>query len=162
MDLPASSPIGTTILATNGGCYFISSTLTGPVTLFWSSNNYTNCSECISSNPCPTPTPTPTRTPTKTPTLTPTNTKTPTPTKTKTPTPTTTPGFVYLVNSCCIVGVSRFVILPTSGLLPGRRITSGFQCWTIVSQTSGSPLFVGAVLSIGTSCGSCQTTFPCK
>jgi hypothetical protein len=95
-------------------------------------------------------------------TNTPTNTKTPTPTKTKTPTPTTTPGFVYLVNSCCIPGLSRYVILPTNGLLPGRRITSGGQCWTVVSQTSGSPLFVGAVLPIGTTCNQCIALFPCK
>jgi hypothetical protein len=162
MSLPASFTVGTVIIATNGGCYEINSLLTGSATLFWNSTTSTDCPKCLADNPCPTPTPTPPITPTKTPTNTPTNTKTPTPTKTKTPTPTTTPGFVYLVNSCCIVGLSRFVILPTSGLLPGRRITSGFQCWTIVSQTSGSPLFVGAVLPIGTSCGACQTTYPCK
>jgi len=161
MVLPSSLPIGTTILATNGGCYFISSTLTGPVTLFWSSNSYSECNECLSSNPCLTPTPTPTMTMTPTNTITPTNTKTPTPTKTRTPTPTRTPGTIYLAVSCCDPSVQKYVLLPSAGL-GSRRVLIGGVCYQTVAQASGTPFFIGTLLAISvTNCTQCTLLYPC-
>jgi hypothetical protein len=161
MSLPSSFSINTVITATNGGCYFLSSTLSGPVTLFWNSNTYSDCNACTTSNPCLTPTPTQTMTMTPTMTVTPTKTKTPTPTKTKTPTPTRTPGTIYLATSCCIPGLQKYVILPSSGLGP-RLVLIGGQCYQTVSQTSGSPSVVGTLLPIGATCSSCITSNPCS
>jgi hypothetical protein len=154
MSLPSSFTIGTVINATNGGCYFITSTLSGSITLFWTSNSYSDCGTCLSSNPCPTPTPTPTMTITPTRTVTPTLTPTKTLTPTRTVTPTRTPGTVYLANSCCIPGLQKYVILPSAGL-GSRLVLIGGQCYQTVAQTSGSPLNVGTLLPIGTTCVSC-------
>jgi hypothetical protein len=163
MVLPDSFSIGSSILATNGGCYFISSQTTGVISLTWNSfaGQYDNCVICVSSNPCPTPTPTPTNTKTQTPTLTPTKTQTPTLTPTKTPTPTPTSGTVYLANSCCIPGLQKYVILPSAGLGP-RLVLIGGQCYQTVAQTSGTPLNVGTLLPIGTDCSSCISTYNCE
>jgi hypothetical protein len=160
MSLPSSFSINTVITATNGGCYFLSSTFSGPVTLFWNSNTYSDCNACTASNPCLTPTPTQTMTMTPTMTVTPTKTKTPTPTKTKTPTPTRTPGTVYLANSCCIPGLQKYVILPSAGLGP-RLVLIGGQCYQTIAQTSGTPLNVGTLLPISTTCSSCISTYGC-
>jgi hypothetical protein len=93
-------------------------------------------------------------------TVTPTKTKTPTPTKTKTPTPTRTPGTVYLANSCCIPGLQKYVILPSAGLGP-RLVLIGGQCYQTIAQTSGTPLNVGTLLPISTTCSSCISTYGC-
>ena len=163
MSLPSTTTIGSSVLATNGGCYMVMSMTVGTITLFWNSlgGSFSDCSSCTSANPCVTPTPTPTKTATPTMTMTPTKTKTPTPTKTKTPTPTPTSGTVYLANSCCIPGLQKYVILPSPGLGP-RLILIGGQCYQTVAQTSGTPLNVGTLLPIGTTCSSCISTYGCE
>jgi hypothetical protein len=97
---------------------------------------------------------------TPTTTITPTVTKTSTPTKTKTPTPTPTSGTVYLATSCCVPGLQKYVILPSAGLGP-RLVLIGGQCYQTVSQTSGTPLNVGTLLPVGTTCSSCIASHSC-
>jgi hypothetical protein len=163
MDLPVSYPIGTVIKATNGGCYFIDSLISGTITLTWNSGSGTffDCDACNASVVCPTPTRTPQSTPASTPASTPTRTPTPTPTKTKTPTPTPTSGTIYLANSCCTSGVTKYVILPSAGL-GSRRILIGGECYETISQTSGTPLYVGTLLSPSvTSCAQCNLIYSC-
>jgi hypothetical protein len=163
MPLPSSLPIGSVILATNGGCYQLMSYNTGTTTLTWISNLgvFASCVSCNSYAGCPTPTPTPTKTKTPTPTITPTKTKTPTPTKTKTPTPTRTPGTIYLANSCCTPGLQKYVLLPSAGLGPRIVLING-SCYQTVAQTSGSPVVVGTLLPIGATCSGCISANPCK
>jgi hypothetical protein len=162
MLLPSISVIGNIILATNGGCYTIQSLTTGPITLYWNSagGSFSNCTDCLGSNPCPTPTPTPTPTMTPTMTVTPTRTVTPTITKTKTPTPTRTPGTVYLATSCCDPAVTKYVILPSA--VPNQIVLVNSQCYKVVNPFNGSPAVIGTLSPFGTSCGGCQSTYPCK
>lgn len=75
------------------GCYTVVTGYTGS-TIYIDTNPaffydvYSDCAQCLTYFPCPTPTPTPTQTMTQTPT----NTPTVTPTKTVTPTPSITPS----------------------------------------------------------------------
>jgi hypothetical protein len=163
MILPASFSIGSSILATNGGCYNIESQTPGVITLTWNSipGQYGNCGLCVTANPCPTPTMTPTSTLTPTMTQTQTQTKTPTLTPTKTRTPTPTSGFIYLVESCCTPGITKFAILPSSGL-GSRRLLIGNECFTTIGQFNGSPVYVGTLLPLSiTNCAQCLLSYRC-
>jgi hypothetical protein len=163
MSLPSTTTIGSSVLATNGGCYMVMSMTVGSITLFWNSlsGTFIDCSSCTSANPCVTPTPTPTKTATPTMTMTPTKTKTPTPTKTRTPTPTRTPGTMYLAVSCCNPSVQKYVLLPSAGL-GSRRVLIGGVCYQTVAQASGTPFFIGTLLAISvTNCTQCTLLYPC-
>jgi hypothetical protein len=126
----------------------------------------------IEPSPTPTETPTPTPTPTPSTTLDLTATPTPTPTTTfgLTPTPTLTPtrtmtptpssGTMYLATSCCSEP-DTYVILPSDGLT-GRFVLIGGQCYELLAERVGSPVYVGSLLGTDiTDCAECTATYFC-
>ena len=124
----------------------------------------------ITSTPTTTSTPTVTPTNTSTPTVTPTNTITPTitqtpglspsPTPTRTSTPTPTSGIMYLASSCCSEP-DKYVIFSSDGL-SGRLVLIGGQCYELIEEKVGSPLYVGTLLGTGiTDCLACTAIYAC-
>jgi hypothetical protein len=112
--------------------------------------------------PTPTTTSTPTLTPT--PTITPTITRTPglspTPTPTRTSTPTPTSGIMYLASSCCSEP-DKYVIFSSDGL-SGRLVLIGGQCYELIEEKIGSPLYVGTLLGTDINdCLECTAIYTC-
>jgi hypothetical protein len=62
--------------------------------------------------------------------------------------------------SCCNSLVSKYVILPSA--VSGQIVLVSGQCYRVVNIFNGTPSFVGTLLPIGTTCGSCIATYLCK
>ena len=131
----------------DGGCYQLGPYIAGPpIVGEWSgSSTPTDCTTCISLNPCPSPTPTPTQTVTPTPSVVATD---------------------YQFSACC-EPYEVFVIEDIVAYLPTNKVyyitNTGFTgCAKVVTFSGTGNNYQGGTLgTVYDSCNECTNDYPC-